>query len=515
MGGLQDATDEAGPSRSSARPAKTSSSEGQNDQILSTEHEDISRAWDQQNLLSLDGGGIRGYWTLMLLQKLMEAIAEEETHETNGSNSSFSPVEFPNDVAQKPYKRGTSTGAYVILFVIYTLLTWNSLIAIMLGRFRMPVQDCLDEYMQMGSRIFGRPRWICQRNIGLGQRPKYSHKRMKEVFKDVTAKRCEATDSIKPVEFPSTPGVCKTFVTTQRREGADGAKGSAIYPYLIRSYDNEKGEKHTVGRAATGASYNDLTQKKYGKADPFEIWEVARAATAAPMYFKAIKFENETRSGTTKTYFSDGGFSHTNNPAEEGVKEIELLHGATNIGIVVSMGTARGPANSAGRGTISLFKTTVADNTDPEKVHARLYERFKDQECYFRFNDLNGIDVELDEWRKNTLFTRKPGRKTLDKIESGFHKWYSNGRVAKDIDHCAQLLVAQRTMRMHDRSRWDLYATGTYFPCHIDGCTREVFYNKERFKQHLTADHDISEREIERIIHEQTRGFKYQSRPTG
>jgi hypothetical protein len=48
-----------------------------------------------------DGGGIRGYWSLLALQKLMEYIAEEEIpvqHE-----HSFSPQLYPDNVSQGPF----------------------------------------------------------------------------------------------------------------------------------------------------------------------------------------------------------------------------------------------------------------------------------------------------------------------------------------------------------------------------------------------------------------------------
>ena len=76
----------------------------------------------------------------------------------------------------------------------------------------MTVQDCLNEYKMMGHKIFGKPRLLCQRNIAVIERPKYSHKRMKKVFEEVTARRSEGMEGrIKSsVQFPSKIGVCKT-----------------------------------------------------------------------------------------------------------------------------------------------------------------------------------------------------------------------------------------------------------------------------------------------------------------
>jgi hypothetical protein len=82
----------------------------------------------------------------------------------------------------------------------------------MLGRFRMPVWDCLREYEDMSNSIFGKPRIVSQRNIGIVPWEKYSAKAMERAFKQVTARRCERTLH-NFVTFKSSelsPRICKT-----------------------------------------------------------------------------------------------------------------------------------------------------------------------------------------------------------------------------------------------------------------------------------------------------------------
>ena len=51
----------------------------------------------------VDGGGIRGYWSLLALQKLMEYVAaEEERCEEGEVLHSFHPQEWPEHVSQIP-----------------------------------------------------------------------------------------------------------------------------------------------------------------------------------------------------------------------------------------------------------------------------------------------------------------------------------------------------------------------------------------------------------------------------
>ena len=75
-------------------------------------------------LLSLDGGGVRGLSSLLILQKLMENIDHKHPPK---------PCDYFDMIG------GTSTGG---------------LIAIMLGRLRMTVQECIDEYLELCPKIF-------------------------------------------------------------------------------------------------------------------------------------------------------------------------------------------------------------------------------------------------------------------------------------------------------------------------------------------------------------------------
>src|SRR5438034_7689500 len=92
--------------------------------------------------------------------------------------------------------------------------TFSRLIAIMLGRFRMTVPDCLQEYGHLGGEIFGKPRFFTQLRFGLITRTKYKGARLKRVFEDVTARRSEhvqGTDN--RITFRSRRGLCKTLVS--------------------------------------------------------------------------------------------------------------------------------------------------------------------------------------------------------------------------------------------------------------------------------------------------------------
>ena len=80
-------------------------------------------------ILSIDGGGIKGYSSLLILRRIIRSLVSEGNlaHEPR-------PCEVFDLIA------GTSTGG---------------LIAVMLGRLHMTVDECIAAYEEVGRKIFG------------------------------------------------------------------------------------------------------------------------------------------------------------------------------------------------------------------------------------------------------------------------------------------------------------------------------------------------------------------------
>ena len=128
------------------------------DSIAKPDAKSVEIAWERDTILSLDGGGIRGYSSLLILQELMGIVADlERSTDPKATSSAYSPLgnkDLPpisND--NKPtshylpchyfnYIAGTSTGG---------------LIAIMLGRLRMNINDCIKEYEYLSASVFQEP----------------------------------------------------------------------------------------------------------------------------------------------------------------------------------------------------------------------------------------------------------------------------------------------------------------------------------------------------------------------
>ena len=82
------------------------------------------------NLLSLDGGGIKGISSLVIIKAIMDKVAEIE----GGATTPRKPVDYFHLAG------GTSTGG---------------IIAVMLFRLRMTPQQAIDAYMKVGADVFG------------------------------------------------------------------------------------------------------------------------------------------------------------------------------------------------------------------------------------------------------------------------------------------------------------------------------------------------------------------------
>ena len=81
-------------------------------------------------LLSLDGGGVKGLSSLLILQRIFRTIQHEEKL-----------AEMPRPCDYFDLIGGTSTGG---------------LIAIMLGRLEMHISECIEVFKRFSSEVFGK-----------------------------------------------------------------------------------------------------------------------------------------------------------------------------------------------------------------------------------------------------------------------------------------------------------------------------------------------------------------------
>lgn len=135
------------------------------------------------NLLSLDGGGVRGLSSLMILKKLMENIYPDDPPK---------PCDYFDMIG------GTSTGG---------------LIALMLGRLKMSVEESIDAYKKLLPSTFTHIHHRVNRRGTLQGR--FDHDALEKGIQELIEKRGLDKDAL--MKEPSNSMACRTCVTSTAR----------------------------------------------------------------------------------------------------------------------------------------------------------------------------------------------------------------------------------------------------------------------------------------------------------
>ncbi|CZT45717.1 uncharacterized protein RSE6_06049 [Rhynchosporium secalis] len=228
------------------------------------------------NVLTLDGGGIRGLSSLEILKALMDYINEAvQTLETKkqGASDRNGEIDEMWEGAQRILQprdifdlvAGTSTGG---------------LIAIMLGKLGMTVDDCIATYEQLASGIFGKKHLRARFTRGFAP-ARYSASgmegRMRELLKS------KGLDEREKMQVP-------------------GAKDKIACAVICREHINKSRYSDFLSAAVCICSLPCPATFECS------VCEAARATSAAPTFFPVQKIGNR--------YFSDGGMEF-NNPSLE------------------------------------------------------------------------------------------------------------------------------------------------------------------------------------------------------
>src|ERR1700760_999716 len=92
------------------------------------------------------------------------------------------------------------------------------LIAVMLGRLRMSVNDCIAEYKALCETVFGHRRLASIKGPFPWPRDKYDDRALQKAIDDVVMRRLSSNQrQVGGVNFNSPPGLCKTCVSSTIR----------------------------------------------------------------------------------------------------------------------------------------------------------------------------------------------------------------------------------------------------------------------------------------------------------
>ncbi|KAF2478076.1 FabD/lysophospholipase-like protein [Lindgomyces ingoldianus] len=389
-------------------------------------------------LLSLDGGGVRGLSSLMVLDDLMESIALEEKRIGRRPQSSTTPLK-PCDYFD--LIGGTSTGG---------------IIAILLSRLRLDCKQCISIYSKLAEEIFKHDRSImlfgaklptgATRFSGLVLEKaiksalvdlKYSEDELmwddslfEEVDENDLPRDSIWADALPSILTESPTATLKGSVATLPNDStampisnvADEQPPAPKDPFSdprlrtatwkihprgsVHRKANQKGCRGFVLTSLKNALGLPRILSTYDPNDrQTRIWEALRATSAAPTFFEEMQF------GTPKVTYLDGGVGF-NNPCAEVDYAAKALWEGRSIGVIVSVGTGLQSIPSVkkmaswlpfGLGTdISLASALAGMATSTARVDNEMKRMYYNTDTkYYRFDVDRGLaNISLEQWMK-------------------------------------------------------------------------------------------------------------------
>ncbi|KAF2190064.1 FabD/lysophospholipase-like protein [Zopfia rhizophila CBS 207.26] len=316
------------------------------EQATSTRHGGGPNPLDSTGLclLSLDGGGVRGLSTLYILKSIMDRLNHERKQ---SSLPAVKPCEVFDLIG------GTSTGG---------------LIAIMLGRLEMDVDECIAAYSNLAAAVFGKKRSRMPFNIKGKVKARFDFAKLKSAVQE-TVKLSGASET--DLLNDGTERGCRTFVCAVDHDTKDIVR--------LRSYSLP----HEPNIRAT-------------------ICQSALATSAATTFFDPVTIGNRT--------FADGGLD-ANNPVDEVEGEASNIWCSETgdlkplVKCFVSIGTGN-PGKKAFEDSMIRFlsQTVVEIATETENTEKKFIARWAkhfDEKRYFRFNVDQGLqNIGLNEYKK-------------------------------------------------------------------------------------------------------------------
>ncbi|OTB15577.1 hypothetical protein K445DRAFT_366768 [Daldinia sp. EC12] len=356
----------------------------------------------------IDGGGIRGICELRVLDEIMKRVQKAQNLAT-----------IPRPCDYFDLMGGTSTGG---------------LVAILLSRFKMTTTEAIEVYYDFSGKIFSKKnrKGLLSKIVGhpFHERP------LEKIIKDMVSARQIGELMMDPrPEARSKAFVCSQLAHKQgqatrfrtyeppsplkRDTSLDvpSVSGSLSSPSTTSSASTTYFSANAPSQSSASSVESAPIAESPKPEDPvpvvsdpwneyrdIQIWEAARATTAAPSYFDPIEL---TRGGDRRK-FIDGAMG-CNNPAKEVVDEAAALFGTDCIlGCLVSLGTGFsgevtiGEAQKWYKKLAALIINLKKIATDTEIVHKGLRSLIRaDLDTYFRFQLPTGAEkIRLHDYRK-------------------------------------------------------------------------------------------------------------------
>ncbi|CAE6382824.1 unnamed protein product [Rhizoctonia solani] len=376
----------------------------------------------RSRILSLDGGGARGYSALIILEAFMLRVRLHY-----GVEEDILPADFFDLII------GTSTGGVM---------------ALMLGRMRMSITDCIKAYQTLSCKIFGGGIATTVlsggllgtgRGLGLGmgvvkgreldnffnmamssaimgEPAMYDAAKMEKHVKRTIKTQPHTWDDEDALLEEKDSNNCHTAIVT-------ACQTNAVTPHLMRSY----------------------LRRDQPTSDKVKIWEAARATSAAPAFFAPISI------GDKGVQYVDGAVSGHCNPATLAREEAEVLWPGRENWLLLSLGTgAPAEVSLSGQlpqkllGFIGLSSNAIQVHEGAARSYHQTYQT--GHSPYIRLSVEHSIDtVRMDDHEK------------MPQVAAATTSYLSKELTRQLLDHAVELSVGMTPIIRRDSDRQSIF----------------------------------------------------------
>ena len=425
--------------------------------------------WAKALILTLDGGGIRGYSSLIILRALMkEIVAIEQSLEPHAVSSAHTDRIDADLLPEDVLRRGQYLPCHYFDYIAGTSV--GGLIAIMLGMLGQSVEDCIGEFQRQNKSI-PLPNDMPVMGIDfplLHRRTTWPTRRTRSFFE--TFAKFSATATARPRPNSTSHSASGSSPTMSQGGDADSVATADTVEFKKDTLQCQtlawctEVEEHKERRPYAFCTYKEEDESE----KLISIPEVAKAITTPwSSSFKPFKLGSGQ--------FVDGS-KQIRDPTLEVMKEIKALLSAPGeppIDLLLSLGTDEHHAwfyEKLGRPSSVASSPSQADiNKEEGKLYLH-YHRFE------------VTDIRLGLRKK--YFLRE--------IEEATEKWLASDGQIENLRRYAGMLVARRRARA-STTRWETFALGVRYFCFHGGCKamNRAFDSRGDFYEHLDRRHRL------------------------
>ena len=460
------------------------------------------------NMQILDDGGVRGYSTLLILDKIMEAIIRrEKSYPDSPAESSYHPLVPPTAQLWLPchyfdYIGGIGSGG---------------LIAIILGLLKMDVTNTILASEALLTEVFKTKRWLPVRAFWFWPREKYDHLILEQEIKKIVDQSAPMVLGwLYSYDFAFNEDHCRTVVVAARQ---NKHQQETIYkPHIFRTYP----DSHN--------SHREFLE------DQGQIWQVARATTATASFFQPAIIDGLKHSG---------GSYMPKNPSLEIYEEVRRVNQIGGTILSIGCGASSNLPNDRGTRSWVLDRESGLPRYIRLNVDNELGQMGMDEwraRSRLRTNIGSFIGRHRSKYRRDQTWIKEPdnlissnqpspeqaipiiqepyltpispknGSSVAAAVDSESHipKWFRPKNVTTEairkhtreyldrediqekIREVADILVDKRRDRVRcDPERWEKFCFQTWYICKVPNCPRagEDCGSRIALRRHILDEH--------------------------